>query len=80
MSTLELREKIYYYIARLEDKKLEAIYTLLENEIETAIYTESFKTELDNRYNDYKSGKATMFTDQESKERIQNLLDEKFSN
>jgi len=49
---------------------------MMEEEIEGSVveYTEGFKAELDNRYADYKSGKAKMVTAEESRKRIQKIL------
>lgn len=49
---------------------------MMEEEIkESAVnYTDEFKTELDKRYADYKSGKAKMITAGESKKKIQKIL------
>lgn len=60
MTSLAIREKLYNYIRVAEDKKVKAIYTMLENEIEEVHdywNDESFVQELDNRSADYKSGK-----------------------
>jgi RNA polymerase-binding transcription factor DksA len=55
-----IRNKLYDYIRVADDKRLHAIYSLLENEIEET--NEWWKnkdhiTELDRRHNDMKTGK-----------------------
>ncbi len=76
MNTTALRQKLHSYLEVANDKKLKAIYTMMEEEIEGSVveYTEGFKAELDNRYADYKSGKAKMVTAEESRKRIQKIL------
>jgi hypothetical protein len=58
MTTIALRKKIADYLQVADDKKIKAIYTLLENEIEQPDleYTDELKATLDQRYNDYKNG------------------------
>jgi len=61
MSTSVIREKLYEYIRVAEDRKVKAIYTMLEEEIEE-VYNywndKDFVAELDKRSSDYKSGKV----------------------
>lgn len=78
-SSIALREKLHHFIDNVEDKKIEAMYILFEQEIEEEdIYTDEFKAELDKRYANYKSGNTEMITAKESKRRINNMLKEKF--
>lgn len=76
MNTAAIRQKLHNYLEVAEDKKIKAIYTMMEEEIkESAVeYTDEFKAELDKRYADYKSGKAKMVTAEESHKRIQKIL------
>jgi putative addiction module component (TIGR02574 family) len=76
MTTAAIRQQLHNYLEVAEDKKVKAIYTMMEEEIkESAVdYTDEFKAELDKRYADYKSGKAKMITAEESKKRIQKVL------
>lgn len=76
MSTSAIRQKLHSYLEVAEDKKVKALYVMMEEEIEESAveYTEEFKKELDRRYADYKSGKAKMVTAAESKRRIQKIL------
>ncbi len=60
-----IRHKLYDYIRIADDKKLHAIYNLLENEIEDTSEwwkDKSFVTELDRRYEALESGKDKGFT------------------
>ena len=76
MNTTAIRQQLHNYLEVAKDKKLKAIYTMIEEEIkESAVeYTDEFKAELDRRYADYKSGKAKMVTAEESHKRIQKIL------
>jgi len=76
MSATTIREKLYNYIRFAEDKKIKAIYTMMEEEIELSMieYTDDLKQELDARYKDYNEGKSKMITAAVSKKRISKLL------
>jgi len=61
MTTSNIRHKLYDYIRVAEDKKVKAIYTTLEDEIEEAYdywNDKDFIAELEKRSADYKSGKS----------------------
>jgi hypothetical protein len=65
MSSAAIRNKLYDYIRVADDKKLHAIYNLLENEIEqTAEWwkDQTFIKELDSRTKALDSGKDKGFT------------------
>ncbi|OLY91959.1 putative addiction module component, TIGR02574 family [Cnuella takakiae] len=74
--TTALRQKLHNYLEVADDKKIEAIYAIMENDIEqlSVTYTEELKAELDRRHADYKSGEAKVVSAQESQERIAALL------
>ena len=76
MDVTALRQKLHNYLEIAEDKKVKALYAIMEEDIEesTIEFTPEFEAELDKRYKDYKSGKAKMVTASESKKRIQKLL------
>jgi hypothetical protein len=76
MDTAAIRQKLHSYLEVADDKKVKAIYAIMENEIEeTAVeYNNVLKKELNKRYADYKTGKAKMITAEESKKRIQKIL------
>lgn len=59
-----------------DDKKVKAIYAIMENDIEESAleYSDKIKKELDRRYADYKTGKAKTITAAESRERVQKIL------
>jgi putative addiction module component (TIGR02574 family) len=76
MDTTTIRQQLHNYLEVADDKKVKAIYVMMEEEIKESavLYTDEFKAELDKRYADYKSGKAKMITASESKKRIQKIL------
>lgn len=76
MSTTTLRQKLHSYLEIADDKKVKAIYAIMENDIEQSAmeYTTEIKNELDNRYADYKDGKAKIVTAEESRKKIQKIL------
>jgi putative addiction module component (TIGR02574 family) len=76
MNTAAIRQKLHSYLEVANDKKVKAIYAIMENEIEESSveYTDDFKAELDRRYADYKSGRSKIVTAQESKRRIQRIV------
>ena len=76
MTTNQIREKLSDYIRIADDKKVEAIYTILEGEL-----TETFEWwndkavihELDESYSAYKSGEARAYTLQEVEASVEEL-------
>ena len=61
MTNLVLREKLHKFIDSIEEKKVKAIYTLFENEIEQEVeYSDDFKSELDKRVEYYRNGGKTV--------------------
>lgn len=76
MSINTIRQKLHSYLEVADDKKVKAIYAIMENDIEESAmeYTGEIKKELDRRYADYKSGKAKMITAGESWKRVQKIL------
>lgn len=76
MSTAEIRQKLHNYLETAEDKKLEALYTMMEDEIEAAVvtYDKSFLAELDRRHAGYQEGTAVLVSEEESKKRIAALI------
>jgi len=67
MRTAQIRQQLHEYIDTAEDKKLKAIYTLLEDEIADEYeLTAEQKKELDRRYDDYQNGIGKTYTRQEA--------------
>lgn len=71
MSTIEIRRKLFDYIRIADDKKVKAIYTIIENEIQenVDIWTEDFLQELKKRTADFENGKVKGYTWEEIKAR-----------
>ena len=76
MNTATIRQKLHNYLEVANDKKVKAIYTMVEEAIENSgiEYTDEFKAELDRRYAAYQNGTEKPVTAVESKKRIANLL------
>ena len=76
MGTVQIRQRLHNYLEVVNDKKLKAIYAIMEDDImDSAIeYTDDVKQELDKRQAAYKAGKAKVITATESKRRIKALL------
>ncbi len=64
MSTTEIRRKLFDYIREADDKKVKAIYTIVENEIQrdADIWTDEFLQELNKRTADFESEKVKGYT------------------
>jgi hypothetical protein len=67
MSIAEIKQQLHEYIDSAEDKKLKAIYTLLEDDItDDYQFSEGQKKELDRRYNNYQNGIGKTYTWEET--------------
>jgi hypothetical protein len=76
------RNKLYSYLRVADEKKINAIYNLLEDEIEqTNKWWEDkkFITELDNRDRSINSGKDKGVTVQQARKDIEKLRNEKYN-
>ncbi len=81
MSNAAIRNKLYDYIRVADDKKLNAIYNLLENEIEQTNewwQNKQFTTELDKRYQALESGADKGFTVEQLEQSISKLRLKKY--
>lgn len=60
MSTITIRQKLHRYIETAQDKKVKAIFAMVEDEIkDDAIeWTDDFLIELNKRASDYENGKV----------------------
>ena len=80
-TTSSLRDRLYDYIRVADDKKLNAIYSLLENEIvDTKEWwkDKQFVAELDNRYAAMETGKDKGFTVEQLESSIAKLRKNKY--
>jgi len=70
MTTAAIREKLHEYINIADDKKVEAIFTIVENDLMDTLdiwESEEFLNELDSRIKDIQSGSAKFSTWEEVK-------------
>jgi putative addiction module component (TIGR02574 family) len=76
MDTTSIRQRLHSWLETADEKKLRAIYTMVEDDVErdAVVYTEDYKQELNRRVAAYKDGSEPAITAQESKERINKLL------
>lgn len=74
MDTANIRQQLHNYLEVADDKKLNAIYTMVEDEIKETIveYTPEFKAELDYRVDYYLNG-GKMISAAEMNKRLQAL-------
>lgn len=81
MSSAAIRNKLYDYIRVADDKKLNAIYNLLENEIEQTNEwwkDKKFTKELDNRYKELENGSDKGFTIEQLEKSVTKLHTQKY--
>ncbi len=65
MKTTEFKQKLHDYIEMADEKKIKAIYAIVEDDIEeTYNYWENknFVAELDRRTKEYENGKAKVYS------------------
>ena len=76
MDTATIRQQLHNYLEIADDKKVKAIYTIIEKDIQENDfeYPDELKNELDKRYKQYKNGTAEIVTSSESKKRIEKIL------
>lgn len=70
MTTAAIREKLHEYIDFADDRKVEAIYTIMENEITEKLdlwEDKEFLEEINNRVKDFESGNLKCSTWEEVK-------------
>jgi len=81
MSSAAIRNKLYDYIRVADDKKLNAIYNLLENEIEQTNEwwkDKKFTKELDSRYQALENGSDKGFTIEQLEKSVTKLRTQKY--
>jgi hypothetical protein len=74
MSTLEIKRKLFDYIRNADNRKVKAIYTIIESEIQEDknVWTDDFVEELNKRSSELEIGKVSGFTWEEVKTRARN--------
>ena len=79
MTLSTVKGKLHEYIDSADEKKIQAIYTLVENEIEdrSSLYDEATLDSFRKTSEDYASGKIQGFTVDESMNRIRKQLGSK---
>lgn len=80
-STVAIRHKLYDYIRVADDKKLKAIYHLLENEIEETNEwwkNKNFVTELDQRYSSMEKGDDKGYTLEQLNSSVEKLRKKRY--
>ena len=76
MNTGTIRQYLQNYLEIADEKKVKAIYIMMESEIKEANieYSEELKNSLDEQYASYKNGTAKMISADDSKKRINKIL------
>lgn len=75
MGTDVIRERLHEYIRFADDKKVEAIYTMVASEIEEELNlweNKDFLNELNDRLKEYESGNAETLSWEELKQKARN--------
>jgi putative addiction module component (TIGR02574 family) len=72
MTTALIRQKLYEYIRVADEKKVKAIFTMVEDELQDYDWSKDkeFLAELNKRTADYKSGKVKGIPWEEAKKQI----------
>lgn len=66
MNTSTLRQQLHRYIDEVDDKKIEAIFTILQPDIDRASYTNEELQMFYERRNKYLSGGTTTYSAEEA--------------
>lgn len=74
MTTETIRRKLHDYIESAQDKKVKAIYKIVEDEIEGTLLNEKQLAEVDRRVAEYESGKVEGLSWEEVKNRAKKSL------
>lgn len=76
MNTAKIRQHLHNYLEIADDKKIRALYVMMENDINEQLvdYDDSLKAELDALDRSFRDGSAKTYSKAESKKRINTLL------
>lgn len=79
MKTDIIRQKLHNYLEAADDKKIKALYTIIEEDVEQyeVEYTEELKAELDRRRKNYQSGKSKAISAEKVQQRMVAILKNK---
>ena len=78
MTTTAIRKKLVDYLQTADNKKVSAIYTMVENDIEESTgWNKEFIDELDRRNKSFLDGSAKMYTWEETKKAAIDRVKEK---
>lgn len=76
MKSIQIRQRLHNYLETASDKKVKAIYTMIEEELKSdeSIWTNEVKEEMDSRYQQLNEGKIKPVSATASKMRIAQIL------
>jgi hypothetical protein len=77
MNTIEIKQKLHQYIETAQDKKLKAIYTMVENEIDDVINPwndPEFAARIESREKSYLNGSAKIYSWDQVQQRAKQSL------
>lgn len=79
MTATNIRQRLFEYIRFADEKKVKAIYTIVEKEINEKhdLWTEEFAKEMDKRASDVESGKVRGIAWKEVKANAKTILAKK---
>ena len=79
MTTIAIRQRLYEYIRFADEKKVKAIYTMIEEEVNEKrdIWTQEFIQRMENRAGDLVSGKAKGRSSEDVLKKAELLLSKK---
>lgn len=73
MTLIDIKQKLHQYLDVADERKVKAIFALLENDIYDIEYSDELKSELDSRLKSYHNGEK-MISASDSKAAINKIL------
>lgn len=79
MDNDQIRQKLQNYFEIADERKIQAFYIMMENEINEANseYSDTLKDSLDKQYGSFKNGSSSTVPAENSKKRIENILNKR---
>lgn len=76
MSTIEIRKRLFDYIRDADDLKVQAIYKMIENQVQTRedIWTDAFTEEMESRVTEFEETKMAGIRWDDVKNRAEKLI------